>query len=101
MCFLPSSTYLQRICTLQNQAVRLMTFSQPRSHAAPIFSELNLLRFTDLIQLQNVLLVHKLRNFPDLVPPSLSSIFDIDFSHTRATRGQTVGSVNRPSYSYI
>ena len=95
----PSSSYLQRICTLQNQAARLMTFSQPRSHAAPIFSELNLLRFTDLIQLHNVLLVHKLRNFPDLVPPSLSSIINIDFSHARATRGQTVGSINRPSYS--
>ena len=95
----PSSAYLQRICTLQNQAARLMTFSEPRSHASPIFSDLNLLRFTDLVQLQNILLIQKLRNFPDLIPPSLRNILDIDFSHARSTRGLTSGLINRPTFT--
>ena len=76
-----------------------MTFSQPRSHASPIFSELNLLRFTDLVQLQNILLIQKLRAYPDTIPPSVLDILDIDFSHARATRGQTAGTINRPTYS--
>ena len=95
----PSSTYLQRICTLQNQAVRLMTFSQPRAHAAPIFSDLCLLRFADLVQLQNLLLIHKIRTRPCSLPPSLINNFSIDFSHARATRGQSTGLINRPTYS--
>ena len=90
-----------RICTLQNKAVRLMTFSDYRSHAPPIFSDLKLLRFPDLIQVQNISLIQKIRTNPLIVPPALVSIMNFDLTHSRDTRGQTFGLINKSHHSTV
>ena len=48
-----------RILTLQKAALRLITFSEPRSPSAPIFAELEILKFFDLVEVLNILLVHQ------------------------------------------
>ena len=53
------NTVTHRILTLQKSALRLITFSNPRSPSSPIFAELKLLKFFDLVEVLNVLLVHR------------------------------------------
>ena len=48
-----------RILTLQKAALRLITFSEPRSPSAPIFAVLEILKFFDLAEVLNILLVHQ------------------------------------------
>ena len=71
-----------------------MTFSHPQTSALPIYSRLNLLRFSDLIALQNVLFIKNIRCNSGNIPSSLVETFDIDFTHARLTRGFSAGSVN-------
>ena len=88
------SPQTNRICKLQNKAAHLMTFSQYKSSASPLYSELKLLRFADLIQIQNISLVQKIRTNPSIVPPALMNLYNFDFSHSRSTRGLSVGLIN-------
>ena len=48
-----------RILTLQKSALRLITFSDPRSPSNPIFTELGILKFFDLVEVLNILFVHQ------------------------------------------
>ena len=89
----PNSCYIARISTLQNKAVRIMTFSSPQTSASPIYSQLHLLRFSDLVLLQNVLLIKNIHSKSETLPFSLVSSFNIDFSHARMTRGLSSGSI--------
>ena len=43
------STYLKPVTTLQKRVVRIMTFSDPRSHSGPLLKSLRLLKFSDII----------------------------------------------------
>ena len=91
-----------RICTLQNKAARLMTFSHYRSPAPPLFSELNLLRFADLIQVQNISLVQKIHINPFVVPPAFMALFNFDFSHSsHKTRGLSIGLINKSHHATV
>ena len=88
-----NSCYLTRISTLQNKAARIMTFSHPQTSALPLYSQLHLLRFSDLVLLQNVLLIKDIHSKSETLPSSLISSLNIDFSHPRLTRGLSTGSI--------
>ena len=53
------TSHISRIVSLQKQSVRLLTFSDYRSHSKPLFRMLGILRLPDLAFYLNILLVHK------------------------------------------
>ena len=91
-----------RILTLQKCALRLITFSAPRSPSNPIFSDLGILKFFNLVEVLNILFVHQLFNFD--LPEGLMDTFDFSkISHSFNTRGSCLGllkisSVNTKTY---
>ena len=46
--------------TLQKRVVRIMTFSEPRSHSEPLLKSLRLLKFSDIIHLEILSFVYQL-----------------------------------------
>ena len=46
-----TATYLKPVTTLQKRVVRIMTFSDPRSHSEALLKSLRLLKFSDIIHL--------------------------------------------------
>ena len=95
------SPAIDPICKLQNKAVRLITFSHYKAPESPIFSALEVLRLTDLVQIQNIILIQKVRAFPHLLPSSLIANFNFDMSHLRATRGLDNGLINSLPYATV
>ena len=88
------NTVTHRILTLQKTALRLMTFSEPRSPSSPIFSDLGILKIFDQVEVLNILLVHQHlnRNLP------LDTLETLQFSqicHSTGTRGNTLGLLKR------
>eukprot|EP00111_Clytia_hemisphaerica_P010587 TCONS_00030955-protein len=53
------NTITYRILTLQNTALRLMRFSEPRTSATPLFAELKLLKIFDQMKVINILYIQK------------------------------------------
>ena len=51
--------YLKPVTTLQKRVVRLMTFSDPRSHSGPLLKSLRLLKFSDVINLEILSFVYQ------------------------------------------
>ena len=51
-----------RVLTLQNTALRLMTFNGPRTSATPLYADLSILKLFDLVKIMNILYVHKYLN---------------------------------------
>ena len=51
--------YLKPVTTLQKRAVRIMIFSDPRSHSVPLFQSPRLLKFSDMIHLEIFFFVHQ------------------------------------------
>ena len=47
-----------RVITLQNNAMRIITFSPFRTYSKPLFNNLKILNFRNQVDLQNCLLVH-------------------------------------------
>ena len=64
---------IDKLITLQNAAMRLLTFSAPRESSKPLYQQLRILQFRQQIELQNVILVHSSLN--KLTPISLQNIF--------------------------
>ena len=92
-----------RILTLQKYALyRLITFSAPRTPSNPIFSDLGILKFFNLVEVLNILFVHQLFNVD--LPEDLLDTFDFSIiSHSFNTRGSCLGllkisSVNTKTY---
>ena len=91
-----------RILTLQKCALRLITFSAPRSPSNPIFSNLGILKFFDLVEFLNILLVHQ--HFARDLPVDLLNTFNLSkVNHSFNTRGSSLGllkvsSVNTKTY---
>ena len=75
----PVSNFISRITSLQNRAVRIMSFADYHAPVNPLYRDLKLQKFKDLVHLKNVLLVHSVyyRN----LPIALLKTFDIDFTH--------------------
>ena len=85
-----------RILTLQNFAMRLITFNGPRKSATPLYAELSLLKFFDQVKVLNILYVHKYLN-GNLPEDCLKTLKFEKTDHSYGTRGNTIGLLNRPN----
>ena len=59
VCGLTYPVYLKPVTTLQKGDVRIMTFSDPRSHSEPLLKFLRLLKFSDIIHLEILSFVYQ------------------------------------------
>jgi hypothetical protein len=92
---LRDTSVTHRILTLQKLALRLITFSKPRSPSSPIFSELGILNFFDLVEVMNILSVHQHLN--SKLPTDLLLSFSFSkMSHSFGTRDISLGLLNLP-----
>ena len=64
---------VDKLITLQNAAMRLLTFSTPRQSSKPLYHQLGILQFRQQVELQNVVLVNSSLN--KLAPISLQNMF--------------------------
>ena len=85
-----------RILTLQNFAMRLLTFKGPRTSATPLYSELGILKFFDQVEIMNILYVHKYLN-GNLPVDSLETLKFEKVDHSFATRGNVIGLLKQPT----
>ena len=85
-----------RILTLQNTAMRFMTFNGPRTSATPLYAELGILKLFDLVKLMNILYVHKYLN-GNLPIDTLESLEFSKTNHSYGTRSNKVGLLKRPN----
>ena len=83
-----------RIFTLQKTAMRLITFSEPRSPSYPIFCNLQILKFFDLVEVLNVLLVHQHLNL-ELPSDTLQTLKFDKICHGIGTRSNSLGLLSR------
>ena len=90
----PNSVLLNRIGTLQNCAMKLMAFKSPRDSANELYANLSVLKFSDMVHLQNVLFLDKLSR--DEMPEPIKRIFAVDFAHALPTRAENTGLLNLP-----
>ena len=92
---LRDNSVTHRILTLQKSALRLITFSKPRSPSSPIFSELRILKFFDLVEVMNILSVYQHLN--SKLPADLLVTLNFSkMSHSFGTRGNSLGLLNLP-----
>lgn len=84
-----------RLLKLQKQALRLITFNNFRAPSTPIFLELKLLKFPDLVNLLNLNLIHQIQN--EKCPTELSNTFSLTFQNgAHVTRGHSIGLLSKP-----
>jgi hypothetical protein len=91
------SKFFLKIQTLQNNALRLITFADSfHDHVTHLYKELNLLKLRDYVTLQNVLFVHDY--FNNNLPESFSGFFTLSRDmHTHGTRGALRGQLYVPN----
>ena len=79
------NSLIDRIISLQNSALRIITFSDFRASSTPLYINLNILQFRQQIELQNALFVNSTLN--SLNPLPFSNMFAIQGDiHDHATR---------------
>ena len=67
------TSYLAKLCTLQNKVVRHIGGGSYREHSTPYYSSLKILKLPDLLKLETAKLVfHQLQN---TLPPLISNLF--------------------------
>ena len=79
-----------QIFTLQKAALRFITFSEPRTPSNPIFCNLQMLNFFDLVEVLNILLVHQHLNL-DLPSDTLQTLKFEKIRHYIGTRSNSLG----------
>ena len=86
-----------RIKVLQNNALRLITFSESfHGHVTPLYKELKLLKLRDLVTLNNFLLIHDY--FNNNLPASFAGFFSLACDiHTHAIRNAESGHLFIPN----
>ena len=95
-------TFLTQSFIIQKRALRIISFSEPKSHSEPLFKSLNLLKLNDVIESQILSFVYQLSH--GLLPPCFSKYFNFTSSvHSYATRQSCnrnlyVASVNTTQY---
>ena len=68
---------INKIQTLQNNAIRLVTFAPNfRDHVTPVYVENNLLKISDIISQKNLLFIHDFLN--NKLPSNLNNFFTIN-----------------------
>ena len=90
------SKHFRKIQTLQNNALRLITFADSfHDHVSHLYKDLNLLKLRDFVTLQNLLLVHDY--FNNNLPESFSGFFTLSREvHAHRTRGALRGQLYVP-----
>ena len=84
-----------RISKIQKAALRIMTFSDFTSPSQPLFEQLKLLKFADLVKLSNILLVHDILNRKS--PSDISDAFNLEsYSGNQMPRGKSLGLLVKP-----
>jgi hypothetical protein len=84
----------RRIFLLQKAAIRIITFSLPRSPSKPLFSKLKILNIFDLVNLLNVLFVHRVLNSKE--PSHITNSFNFTrLSYEINTRAKNIGLLNQ------
>ena len=87
---LNSESHIQAIQKLQNRAIRNITFSDIRANASPIFKELNILKFEDLIHLYNCTFMYQMENFQ--LPKTFNTFSSlVRNEHNYNTRASSAG----------
>ena len=88
------------LCALQNYAMRIMTFSEFRTHSEPLFKKLEILKFSDYISLYNCIFVFDYLN--GNLPDSFTETFHrIDSIHNTNTRQASTGMLYPPKHNTI
>ena len=77
---------IKKISFVQNRATRLINFAPIGSHADPLYKRCNILRLSDIVNLQNVLYVyeHHHHNLPKALSNTFKSIKNV---HSHLTQG--------------
>ena len=95
-------SFLTQLSTVQKKAIRIISFSEPKSHSEPLFKSLNLLKLNDLIEFQILSFIYQWSH--KLLPPCFSEYFKFTSSvHSHSTRQSCnrnlyVASVNTAQY---
>ena len=74
----PSSVILHQIGTLQYCAMKLMAFKSPRDSANKLYANLRVIKFSDMVNLQNFLFLDKQSR--DEMPEPIQRTFTVDFA---------------------
>ena len=69
-----------------------MSFSHFQTHSSPLYRYFDILKFSELVKLQNVLFLHDI--FKGVIPSAVIDTFDIDFTHAHKTRSCSLGQIN-------
>ena len=89
------NTTTRRVLVLQKCALRLMSFSHPRTRSRPLFRHFEILTIFDLVKLLNVLLVHQYLN--SNLPSDLHDTLVFErVDHLYPTRRQNIGLLKLP-----
>ena len=82
-----SDNQLNRIQTLQNKAIRIINFADYKASASPLYRKSNILKVSDIVNVQNLLLV--LHCVKGQLLTALSNIFiPVKNTHNYGTRGE-------------
>ena len=80
------ASYLEPLYLLQKKAIRIITFSPPRTRSKPLFSKLNILSLHSLYKFHVSCFVFS--HFNRLLPASLSSLHVLHDFHDYLTRSR-------------
>ena len=86
------STNTSRLQALQNSAVRIMSFADYHAPVDPLYFDLKIIKYEDLLHIHNATFIHSI--YHNLLPVSLIDTFAIDFSHAYPTRASARGLIN-------
>ena len=85
----------RRLYILQKQPLRLMLFQNRNTHACPLFKTSKVLKFSDKIALENLMLVRK--SLSKSLPKTLCDWFTLPFeSHAHNSKWANNGRINVP-----
>ena len=90
----PTCSQIKRIASLQNTAIRLMSFETQRTPSSPLYARFGILKMSDMVHLQNILLLHSV--YHNKTPDSIQNTFAVNFSHAHDTCANNIGSLNLP-----
>ena len=90
-----SNTTTRRAFILQKYALRLISFSAPRSPSTPLFSHYKILTIFDTVIVLNILFIHKFLN--SSLPSDLCDTFNFQYiDHIYPTRNRILGLLKMP-----
>ena len=85
-------TNIKKVIILQKKAIRIITFSPFSEHTNPLFKQLNLLKFTDIVNLHTALFMYQYHS------KKLPKVFDNFFHPTSKTHQHNTRHAAKNSY---